>query len=173
MDPISIAVALAQFAPSLMKFFGIGDKPVAVAQKVVDIAQTITGGKTPEEALEKMREDAQAQKQFQLAVLAIDSDLEKAYLADRASARQRDVDLAKAGRNNTRGDILAYVAVAGLLIYGVVLFFVPVPDDSRDFLIYILGALTVIVKDVYGFEYGGSKSGERSALAVQELAKKS
>ena len=48
MDPITIALGLAQIAPSLMRFFGVGDKPVAIAEKAVEIAQVVTGQPTGE-----------------------------------------------------------------------------------------------------------------------------
>jgi hypothetical protein len=40
MDPITIGMALAQFAPSLIKIFTGSDKAADVAGKVVDIAKT-------------------------------------------------------------------------------------------------------------------------------------
>ena len=44
------------------------------------------------------------------------AELEKAYLSDRQSARARDIALAQVGRSNTRADILAFLAVAGLVL---------------------------------------------------------
>jgi hypothetical protein len=38
MDPITIALSLAQFAPSIMRFMGAGSSSVDAAKKVVDIA---------------------------------------------------------------------------------------------------------------------------------------
>ena len=168
MDPISIALGLAQFAPSIMRFFGVGEKPVAVAERIVGIAAGVTGAKTPEEALAAMRENAQLAAQFNLAVLAADGDLEKACLADRASARERDTKIIQATGHNYRGDALAFLAIGGLLATGVALFIFNVPADSREYLIYILGALTVIAKDVYSFEFGSSRGSKDKDTLLAE-----
>ena len=87
MDPITIALGLAQIAPTLMRFFGAGDKPVAVAEKVVDIAKAVTGQPTGEGALAALQADTAKAHEFRLATLQSDSDLERAYLDDRKDAR--------------------------------------------------------------------------------------
>lgn len=92
----------------------------------------------------------------------------KAELADRGSARDRDKEFTKAGKNNQRGDNLAYLAVGALVLDMICLTFIEVPRGNRDLLLVILGALIAIVKDVYGFEFGSSKDGAR---ASQELVK--
>jgi hypothetical protein len=125
MDPITIALGLAQFAPSILKFFGVGDKPVAVAEQVVKIAQTVTGKGTPDEATAAMRADPALAQQFHLAVLAADTKLEELYLADKANARSRDIEVRKLdGGKNHRADIMlvaafvAVIAIAALLALG-------------------------------------------------------
>lgn len=92
MDPISLALGLAQFAPSIVRWLG-GDKAGDVAQQVVNTAESITG-KTGPAAVDAIHADSAAQLAFQQAIAAQAEDLEKAYLADRASARSRDVALA-------------------------------------------------------------------------------
>lgn len=175
MDPVSIALALAQFAPSIMRYFGVGEKPAAVADKVIQIAQQVTGYKTPDEALAAMKQDAQLAQQFNLEVLKADTDLQKAFLTDRQDARARDVEFLKAGLKNQRGDVLAYSAVS-LFAGCLVLLFNPfhvfsIQAEARDLLLVFVGILGGIVKDVYGFEFGSSKSGERNAQAVVDIAK--
>ena len=69
MDPMTIALGLLQFAPSLLRYFGAGEKPAAVADKVVEIARTVTGAATGPEALEAIRANAAQAAAFQQAVL--------------------------------------------------------------------------------------------------------
>lgn len=71
MDLFTLALSLAQFAPSVMRFFGAGDKPVAVAEKVVDLAKTVTGQPTGEAALESLRQNSQLAQEFSLATLPL------------------------------------------------------------------------------------------------------
>jgi hypothetical protein len=73
--------------------------------------------------------------------------------------------------NNLRGDFLAGAAVA--LLGGTIwmLFYADFPPSSKDVLLVVIGALISINKDVYGFEFGASKGGERSAQAMREMSK--
>ncbi len=101
----------------------------------------------------------------------IDAELEKAYLADRQDARGRDKEFIKLGKNNVRGDWLAYGAVGALVADILILSFVEVPRGNRDLLLVLLGALITIVKDVYGFEFGSSKDSARQQQAMVEALK--
>jgi len=55
MDPITIALGLAQFAPSLIKWISGSDKASEVAQKAVDIATAVTGKSNGAAALEELK----------------------------------------------------------------------------------------------------------------------
>jgi hypothetical protein len=116
MDPISIALGLAQFAPSLLRFFGAGEKSTTIAEKVIGIAQTVTGAPTGEAALVTLQQNAQVAHEFSLAALRADTELEQAYLSDRKDARARDVALAQAGRINKRADLMVLMDVIGLAL---------------------------------------------------------
>lgn len=107
----------------------------------------------------------------ELAKLANDTETVKAYLADVASARDRDKAFLAAGRKNVRGDVLAYGALGALILCILALFAFDVPAQSRDLLLVTLGALVAIVKDVFGFEFGSSKGSERNAQAVSDMLK--
>jgi hypothetical protein len=57
-----------------------------------------------------MRANAELAQQFNLAVLAADTKLEELCLADRASARARDVEVRKLdGGKNQRADVMLVV----------------------------------------------------------------
>lgn len=107
----------------------------------------------------------------ELAKMANETEVLKAYLADTQDARKRDSAFLAAGRKNIRGDMLAYGALAALVLDIVFLFFVDVPPNSRDLLLVAFGSLVTIVKDVYGFEFGSSKGSERNSQAVADALK--
>lgn len=69
MDPITIAMGLAQFVPQIIKWIG-GDKAGAVAQKVVTVAQQVTGKPTGDQALAALQADPNLVLQYQQAMLA-------------------------------------------------------------------------------------------------------
>ncbi len=168
MDPISIALGLAQFVPAITRWLG-GDKAGDVAQQVVNTAETVTG-KTGQAAFDTITADSAAQLAFKQAMGAQADDLEKAYLADRASARTRDLGLAQSGRRNIRADILAYAAIGGLISLIWVLLVHAIPEGpTRDILLILSGALVAIVKDVYGFEFGSSRGSEAKTEQITQL----
>lgn len=171
MEPISAVLALAQFAPSLMRFFGAGDKPVTVAEKAIEIAQAVTGAKTPEEAAAAMRANAELAQQFNLAVLAADTKLEELCLADKANARARDIEVRKLNAgDNRRADIMliaafvAVVAIAALLALGKV-------DGASavgGFLLTIGGMFARNIGTAFDFEFGSSRgSKEKDELLAR------
>jgi hypothetical protein len=68
MDPITLAIGLAKFVPEVVKWIG-GDKAGAVAQKVVDVAQQVTGAPTGDAALKAIDADPNLALQFRKAIL--------------------------------------------------------------------------------------------------------
>lgn len=107
-DPISIAMGLAQFAPQVIKWISGSDKAAEAAGKVVQIAEAVTGKQGPE-AVEALKADPALVLQFRQAVMANETELDKAYLADRADARKRDVAIVQAGQRNVRADIMVLI----------------------------------------------------------------
>ena len=75
-------------------------------------------------------------------------------VADRADARQLGETYVRAGRRNYRQDILAYLAIAAFGVSLYELFTMNLPTANRELIVYALGALTVLVKDVYGYDFG-------------------
>ncbi|CDS48910.1 Phage protein [Polaromonas sp. CG9_12] len=173
MDPITLALTLAgQFAPSLIKHFTNSETAAAVAGQVIDMARTVTGTGTPDEALASLKADPALALQFKLAALQADTELEKASLADRANARGRDVALAQAGRMNWRGDLLAFFAVGGLVLC---VYFIArdadMPERAVNAVMFIAGVLASAVRDVYGFEFGSSRSSQVKDATISNLSK--
>jgi hypothetical protein len=167
MEPLSIALALAQFAPSLLRYFGVGEKPVAVAEKVIDIARQVTGQSSGPEALEALRQNAQLAHDFNLAVLHQDGELEQAYLADRKDARARDVALHQAGYHNTRADLMVLFDVIGLIACLIVLtvFRKDIPGEVVGLITTIASIFGLCLRDAHQFEFGSSRgSREKDGL---------
>ena len=125
----------------------------------------------PTQAAAASLELAKLKESGDLQRMVSDNELTKAYLADTASARARDIAIIQAKGKNSRGDFLAYMAVGALILCIVLLFIFEPPSQSRDLLLVTLGALVAIVKDVFGFEFGSSKGSERNAQAVADALK--
>ena len=125
----------------------------------------------PEKASAAKLELLKLQESGELARMANDTKIQEAFLADVASARDRDKAFMAAGKKNFRGDVLAYTAMGALVGCLLLLFVFKVPQESREILLVVLGALVAIVKDVYGFEFGSSKDSQRNAQAVTDMLK--
>lgn len=157
---LATALALAQFAPSILRFFGAGESSAAVAQKVVEIAAGVTGTSDPASMVEQLRANAELQHRFNLAVLAADTDLEKTFLADRQDARRRDVDVRKlnAGKNK-RADLMVVCDWLGLIACLVVLtlFRKEIPGEVVALLSTIASLFGLCLRDAHQFEFGSSR----------------
>lgn len=172
MDPISVALALANVAPSLMRFFGAGDKPVEVAEKAIEIAQTVTGKTNGAAALQAMQASPELAHAYRLAVLAADGEMEGLYLADRKDARARDVALHQAGYRNQRADWMVALDAVGLIACLLVLTFFrkDIPGEVVGLLSTIASIFGVCLRDAHQFEFGSSRgSKEKDALMGSRL----
>ena len=173
MDPITIAMALAQFAPSLVKLITGSDKAADVAGKVVDIAKTVTGTSTGEAALAAIQADPNKVLEFRQAVGAQQADLEKAYLADRVDARAHDTEVRKMNAgHNYRADLAVMAVVVGLIacLYVLVQFKGQMPGEAVGILSTIAGILGSCLKDYFAFEFGSSRSSREKDETISKMA---
>lgn len=157
-DLISIAWGLASAAPQLVRWLSGSDKAEAVAQQVVDVAKSVTGRDDPVGALAAIKADPALALQFRQAVMQHEREWDAMYLQDRQDARKRDVALARHGRYNWRADVLATLAVAGLVAC---VWFVArdsdMPERAVNAIMFVAGVLAAAVRDVYSFEFGSSR----------------
>jgi hypothetical protein len=97
MDPISICMALAQFAPTIAGWLG-GSKAQDVAQKVVGIAQAVTNTNNPDQAVAAIQNDPAMAEKFQEAVLS--RHLQLAQLAHDETMAEIQADIANTASIN-------------------------------------------------------------------------
>jgi len=172
-DPVTILLGLAQFAPVLMRYLGVGEAPVAVAERVIDIAGQVTGAKTPEDITAALTASAEKREQFKIAVMQNSTELDRLYMADRADARARDVEFVRAGRWNYRADFLALLSVGGLVMC---VWFVArdsgMTERAVNAIMFVAGVLASAVRDVFSFEFGTSRGSEQKQATLDELLKK-
>lgn len=79
MDPITIAMGLAQFVPQIAKWITGSDKAETIAQKAVDIANQVTGQPTGDASIKALQADPSLVLQYRKAVL--DQEIEFQALA--------------------------------------------------------------------------------------------
>lgn len=169
---IPAVMALTQFVPAISRWVS-GDNAGPIAETISQVAQTVTGSTSIQDAIQRIQSEPDKQRAFQLAMQENADDLEKAYLLDRQSARSRDTAIQVATGRNRRGDLLAGIAIIGFIALMGLLFLGPeISSGERDLVMIMTGALIGIVKDVYGFEFGSSKDSARGMQTLSDYIKK-
>lgn len=177
--PVALKLA-ADFGPGIARWLTGSDKAEEVTEKIVGVAQEITGLKDPEAAVAKIKADPNLAMQMQVRLAELDQDLEKAYLADRASARHAEVELAKLGQRSERKNAMVLIDAVGLgatltamVVLGLLM--AQYPDSISE---GVFGALLaqlstfasyfgLCLRDAHQYEFGSSRGSEMKTLLAQ------
>jgi len=119
-------------------------------------------------ALTSNPENLQKLKEMELEFYKIDA-------ADRDSARNREIEMAKADvhfitKNIT--SILAIGTVSGALVMTSLIFFVDFPDSQENIIIFVLGSLFGIATQVISYYFGSSQGSKEKTAELKEVMKK-
>jgi hypothetical protein len=134
---------------------------LSIGEKVLDKVLPDPGAKA--EAQAKLMEMAQ---KGQLAEL-------ESHVKEMDSARKREIEIATSAAapilNKIVTPILALGTVGLTFILFAVIIFVDVDANSKDILIYVLGALTSAVTMVLGYYFGSSAGSKEKSLQLDEI----
>lgn len=171
MDPFSIALGLAQFAPSILKWLGMGEKGVSIAEKITGVAKEVTGASSPAEALELLKANAAKQIEFNLAIMQKESEMELAYLADVNNARLRDMEFIKAGGKNYRADSMYILAVLLIAALVYVVLRSGLDEYAKGIVTLVLGRFLGYLDNIYNFEFGTTRASKTKDDTIKSLTK--
>lgn len=157
MDPITVAMGLAQFAPQIIKWVSGSDKAADAAGRVVQVAEAITGQQGAA-ALDALHADPALVLQFRQALVGIEAELDKAYLADVQHARQSHRD-----HWMPWALTLTLAVMVGLLVAG--LFMLRTPPENKEVVYLIAGQLIGAFSTAVAYWLGSS----RGSLQKQDL----
>lgn len=108
--------------------------------------------------------------------MANELEFDRMYLADRQSARERDVELRKlTGGDNKRADVMVALDVIGLITCLAVLVFFrkEIPGEVVGILSTIAGIFGACLRDAHQFEFGSSRgSKDKDDLLAQMSMKR-
>jgi len=133
-----------------------------------------------EKVLDKVMPDpnAKAEGQAKLMEMAQRGELAQleANVKEMQSARDREIQIATSSAAPMLNKIVTPVLALGtvgltFILFGVIIF-VDVDADSKDILIYVLGALTSAVTMVLGYYFGSSAGSKEKSAQIDELLEK-
>jgi hypothetical protein len=132
-----------------------------------------------EKVLDKVMPDPNAKAEAQAKLMALAQQGQLAELEamgkEMESARNREIAIATSDAapmlNKIVTPILALGTVGLTFILFAVIIFVEVDADSKDILIYVLGALTSAVTMVLGYYFGSSAGSKEKDSKLKELVK--
>jgi len=133
-----------------------------------------------EKVLDKVMPDpnAKAEAQAKLMEMAQRGELAQleANVKEMQSARDREIQIATSSAAPMLNKIVTPVLALGtvgltFILFGVIIF-VDVDADSKDILIYVLGALTSAVTMVLGYYFGSSAGSKEKSAQIDELLEK-
>ena len=133
-----------------------------------------------EKVLDKVLPDpgAKAEAQAKLMELAQKGQLAEleSHVKEMDSARKREIEIATSAAapmlNKIVTPILALGTVGLTFILFAVIIFVDVDANSKDILIYVLGALTSAVTMVLGYYFGSSAGSKEKSQQLDEILDK-
>ena len=171
MAPVTITMALAQFAPQLVRWLTGSGKAEEVAQKVVGVAEAVTGMKG-KFALDAIGADPAAALEFRKAISAQEADLDKAFLADVANARERDKALGLAGQRNWRADLMLLLAVLVTVCLVLLVWRDPTVNEYlKGIVTLVLGRFLGYLDNIYNFEFGSTRSNKIKDATIEQLSR--
>jgi hypothetical protein len=130
-----------------------------------------------EKVLDKVMPDpnAKAEAQAKLMEMAQRGELAQleSHVKEMQSARDREIQIATSSAAPMLNKIVTPVLALGTVMLTFILFgiiiFVDVDSDSKDILIYVLGALTSAVTMVLGYYFGSSAGSKEKSSQIDEL----
>ena len=133
-----------------------------------------------EKVLDKVMPDpnAKAEAQAKLMEMAQRGELAQleSHVKEMQSARDREIQIATSEAAPMLNKIVTPVLALGTVVLTFILFgiiiFVDVDGDSKDILIYILGALTSSVTMILGYYFGSSAGSKEKSQQLDEILDK-
>lgn len=136
---------------------------LGLGEKTTDALKNALSGMTPEQALALKRADQDfALKMKELGFKQI-ADLESIAAADRKSAREMQM----ANKSLMPAIITSFVGLAFVTTL-IVLFYVPIPGENRDIIVYMCGQLAAAFAACLAFWVGTTRQSEnKTSLLAQ------
>ncbi|MDR3285361.1 MAG: hypothetical protein LBS83_01610 [Holosporales bacterium] len=167
---ITAAIGLAEFAPIIARWLS-GHKAESVATQVVEIAKRVTKMENPMDAIKALGGNGLLVSDFQKEILRMEADIEISLIEDRQSARERDIEILRAGHANRRADLMVFAAAFGLVmcLFSLAFYSDVLPGEAVGIISTIAGIFGSCLKDAYSFEFGSSRGSKMKDTTVASV----
>ena len=133
---------------------------------------------TKEEKMQLEIEMRKSEMQFQLDMKKLSNEEQQMILGDISSARQREVQMMNSENatklNRNLMPIMALGTITLVLSLFFVLVFTPtiIQSESKEIVMYILGVLSAVLSQVYGYYFGSSAGSAEKSRTLAEMQNK-
>lgn len=145
----------------------LGVKPEAPAEEYSDALQKATP--------ELIAQIKNSEQQFQLQLKQFDinstEEMVKSHNEEMANARDREVQLARAGARDWMPMILGIGAGLAMLASFILLAFHQPPPGMKEVVILLVGAFSRDAASVYQYYFGSSKGSDDKTKVIADIAK--
>lgn len=123
-------------------------------------------------------ERQKAEANLIIAELAHTETIFTKEVEDRASARQREADVAASENAPFINKIITPVLAVGTILLSFILFYIVAFDTSiftnanKDIIIYILGVLSAIDTQIIGYYFGSSSQSAEKTRTIESMLRK-
>lgn len=173
MDPVTIALGLAKLTgldTKIGKWIG-GDNGAKVASRVVDIAQGLTNGATPDEILQQVKQSEQLKLELRQAIFNREKELDDLSLRNTQSARDMQIQALSQDDKFSKRFIYYYAWFwsAATVAYIGSITFLAIPETATRFADTILGfILGTVIASILNFFFGNSRDNSRRS-EIQDI----
>lgn len=165
-------IALAQFAPLIVKWLGAGKGVTNVTTAIADVASQVTGAKTLDEAVSVLSSNSEKAMEFRVKIMEMEQSLDAMYMQDMQDARARDREFIKLGMTNARANFMFFLAVA--IIAGMVWIIWKDPTINeyvKGIFTLVLGRFLGYLDNIYNFEFGTTRASKEKDHTISNLTK--
>lgn len=175
MEPISIALALAEFAPQIVKWVTGNEKAEEAAGIIVDVAKEVTGKATGQDALAAVRDNPNLALEFRRAVFKHEERMTQLMTEDLKNARKMQETALQQDDLFSKRYVYyfasAWSVFAMMYILGITFF--ELPKGSVRFADTILGFLLgTVVAAILQFFFGSSNRSSFKDDLIRKLSTK-
>lgn len=130
-----------------------------VAPDILNVAGSLTGIESLKSIGDMIKGDevlTDEEKQRALAELELDIKEYQIQVADRDSARSRQVEIAKSGKKDLLYNVTGFV---GLIVFAFVVYsiiYLEVPKGNKEIFIHLIGIVEGVALSIFGFFFGSS-----------------